>query len=101
VLLDLCSGVRDRYKSSKCVCFPFRVPNATALLHLFTTQPRNADPITEPGWRYCTVCNILRSPEVKHCTVCQNCVVGFDHHCPYTSNCIGTLLNRICIACSA
>jgi hypothetical protein len=65
----------------------------------FTTQPRNADPVTEPGWRYCTVCNILRSPEVKHCTVCQNCVVGFDHHCPYTSNCIGTLFESEFVLC--
>jgi hypothetical protein len=93
VLLGLCAVNSQRCKSSMCICFQLRVTNADSASSflLFTTQPRNADPITEPGWRYCTVCNILRSPEVKHCTVCQNCVVGFDHHCPYTSNCIGTL----------
>jgi hypothetical protein len=65
------------------------VTSFTSLLPTSAAKPRSPNPITEPGWKYCTICNILRAPQVKHCTPCQVCVVGFDHHCPYTSNCVG------------
>ena len=39
--------------------------------------------------KYCTTCNIYRSPWTHHCDTCGFCIEKFDHHCAFIGTCIG------------